>query len=399
MAGPSNRAFATATTEIGVALETTVGTLPAQPTYMVPVKSPKYKPDQSYIPDETLQGIMVSVIDMVEGMRYDQHGWSAPPYMDSFPVWLCTLLGSTDTVAAAPTNTTLASAAVVGAASISTTATIGVGKWFTVGSGAALETHQCTAVTGSGPFTVTLNAPLANPQPSAAVVAGLTGHKFSVLNNAVAGGDQPPSFSIWDFDGEEWRTMTACQVDELNIKGNATGLTEYTLSCMGNPAALNASAPSTSFAGLQTPAPWTFGMQLGGSVIPTVLDWQLNLKRGTKPIPALTGTQEYNQYFAGPLQCTAKFTLIEVSGSPYLNDYLNATRQSLDFTLFDMLAGGAFNFHSTSTLFTAGEIDRSKEYPTVPITCQFLPTTADATAGGRAPFNCTVANSVTTPYH
>lgn len=398
MAGPNNRTYAVNETEIGVAIETAVGTLPAQPTYMIPVKAPKYKPNQTYIPDETLQGNMAQVQDEVIGMRYDGHGWSAPPYLDSLPVFLCSLLGSPDTLITKPSNTTLAAAATAGASTISTTATIAAGAWFTVGTGATLETHKCVSVSGAGPFTVTLNTPLIYAQANGAAVAGLTGHQFSLLNNSAVG-DQPPSFSIWDYDGEEWRTITACQVDELNIKGNATGLVEYTLTCMGNAASPNASAPSTSYTGLQTPAPWTFGFQLGSAFTPTVTEWELNLKRGTKPIPALTGTMSYLQFLAGPLQCTAKLTLVEQAGSPYLNNYLNGTRQAFDFSLFDMLAGAAFNFHSTSTVFTTGEIDRSKEYPEVPVTAQFLPSTADATAGSRSPFNVTVANAVTTAYH
>jgi len=65
MAGPNNRAYASAQTEIGLAIETAIGTLPAEPAYMFPVKSPDYDPDQAYIPDETLQGSMVSVYDLV----------------------------------------------------------------------------------------------------------------------------------------------------------------------------------------------------------------------------------------------------------------------------------------------------------------------------------------------
>lgn len=398
MAGPTNRAYAVNETEIGIALETVVGTAPAQPTYMLPVKSPKYKPNQAVIPDETLQGNMAQVQDEVLGMRYDQHGWSAPPYMDSLPVLLCSLLGSPDTLITKPTNTTLSSAAVANAATISTTATIAQGAWFTVGSGATLETHKCASVSGSGPFVVTLNTPLVNAQANGATVAGLTGHQSSLLNNSAVG-DQPPSFTIWDYDGEEWRTISACQVDELNFKGNATGLVEYTVSMMGNAGVQNASAPSTSYTGLQTPAPWTFGALLGSTFTPTITDWSLSLKRGTKPIPALTGTQSYLQFFAGPIQCTAKLTFVEQAGSPYLANYLNGTRQVFDFTIWDMLAGGAFNFHSTSAMFTTGELDRSKEYPQVPVTVQFLPTTTDATAGSRSPFSTTVANAVTTAYH
>lgn len=400
MAGPNNRAYAVATTEIGLAKETTIGTLPAAPTYMLPVKGPKYKPDQTYIPDETLQGSMVQIYDEVQSLRYDSHGWSAPPYLDSFPLLLMAELGSPDTKTTAMTSTTLAAAATAGATTVSITGVVAVGNWFTLGSAAAgtLETHQATAVTGAGPYTVTLNTPVDFPQASLSVVGGLTGHKFSLLNNTASLGDQPPSFSIWDNDGEEWRTISACQLDELNIKGNATGLLDYTCTLMGNPAALNATAPSVSYTGVQTPAPWSTAIAIGGSSSPTLTEWEISMKRATKPIPALTGTREYIQYFAGPLDVSYKVTFVEQSGSPYLANYLNATRQSFDLTTFDMLAGAALNIHSTTALFTTGEIDRGKEWVEVQCTVQPLPSTTDATAGGSSPLAISVANSVTTAY-
>lgn len=397
MAGPNNRAFATSQTQMGLAIETVIGTPPAQPKYMFPVKSPKFNPDQMYIPDETLQGSMVQIYDLVQGMRYDAHGWEAPPYLDSFPIMLRALLGSTDNLITAPTNTTLAAAAAAGAPTVSTTASVAAGKWVTIGTAATLETHLVLSVSGAGPFTVTLVTPLINAQANGAAVTGLTGHQFSLLNNSVIG-DQPPSVSIWDGDGEEWRLLTASQLDELTIKGNATGLTSYTCSWLANPATPNVAAPTTSYTQTQTPAPWTFFATLGGTYTPTIVDWEFSFKRGTKPIPALTGTVEYLQYFAGPLQATGKLVFTEQSSSPQLNQYLNGVRQALDCTLFDLITGFALNVHSTRCQFKKAEIDRSKEWVEVPVEFQLLPTTTDALAGGVSPVIATVANSITTSY-
>lgn len=395
MAGPNNRAYATSETQMGLAIETVIGTAPAQPKFMFPVKAPKYKPDQSYIPDETLQGSMVQIYDLVQGMRYDAHGWEAPPYLDSFPILLRALLGSTDNLIAAPANTTLAAAAAAGAPTVSATASVAAGKWVTIGANATLEAHLVQSVSGAGPFTLTLAAPLVNAQANGAPVTGLTGHQFSLLNNSPIG-DQPPSVSIWDGDGEQWRLLTACQLDELTIKGNATGLVSYTCSWLANPATPNVTAPTTSYTQTQTPAPWTFFALLGGSYSPTITEWEFNFKRGTKPVPALTGTTEYLQYFAGPIQTSGKLTFVEQGGSPYLNDYLTGLRQSLDCTLFDLLTGFALNLHSTRCQFKTGEIDRGKEWVEVPVEIQLLPTTTDALAGGVSPLIATVANATTT---
>lgn len=469
-------AYPVAGTQMGLALETTRGTAVA-PTVWIPVKAPKYKPNLSLIADETLQGSMVQIYDLVTGIRYDGHGWSAPPYMDSFPFMLAAEFGSPDMMIAKPTGTITTSANWAAGATTGTfvgATGLAVGQYFTVGSASlgTLETHRLASGSGAGPWT--FSEPMINAVPSGSSVTFLTTHRFSVVNNNQAEGNQPPSVTITDFDGQEWRQLTACQLDELTIKGNGTSLVEYTCTWMGNPAstpsliatvtaasspsggpytltvsgspaitsgmyvagpgitgAVTTSAPVagvvtltagsgsiltggldptgqyiftggnfvSSFGTVQTPAPWSFYSLIGGTYTPTVMDYEFSFKRGVKPIPALTGQQQYFTYFAGPLQATGKLTFIEQSGSPELTAFLNAVRQSFDFTLFDQKGGTALNIHASNGQFKTGEIDRSKEYVTVTVEFDLLPSATDALAGGVSPCIVSVANTQTTSYY
>jgi hypothetical protein len=386
-------AFPVAETEIGVAIEVTKGTAVA-PAFWIPVKSPKYKPDLTLLPDETLQGSMVQVYNLVAGMRYDAHGWDAPPYLDSFPVFVRAELGSTDNLVAAPTSTTVATPATAGATTLLVTATVAQGSWIIVGTGATQETCFIkTTVT----TTLTLATPLVYAHAATETVVGLTKHRFSLLNSSAGVGNQPPSLTITDFDGEEWRQMTACQLDELNIKGNGTSLTSYTCTFFGN-IATTPSTPSPSFSGEHTPASWTFTALIGGTQLITITDWEFMFKRGVKPIPALTGTQGYFMYFANTLQATAKLTFVEQSGSPQLTQFENGVQQAFDFSLFDVITGDVLNIHCSNAQYKTAELDRTKEYVEVPLEVQFLPTTNDALAGGVSPVLITVANHQTTTY-
>ena len=227
---------------------------------------------------------------------------------------------------------------------------------------------------------------------------GLTLHQFSLLNNSPTLGDQPPSVTITDFDGEETRQMAACQIDELTIKGNGTSLTEYTCTFMGNPAATLESEPEPSFSAVPTVQPWTVQTIIGGTFTPTVIDWEFDLKRGTKPIPALTGNEGYFSYFAGPLEATGKLTFVEQTGSPQLTAFEAATIASLDMSMFDGTTGDTINFHSTKMQYKTGELDRTKEYVTVVMEFQLLPSTDDALAGGVSPIIISIANTVTADY-
>ena len=405
-------AYPVASTQMGLALEASRGTA-TDPTAWVPIKAPKYKPNLMLIPDETLQGSMVQVYDLVTGIRYDGHGWDAPPYLDTFPNFLLAEFGYEGAFTPATLVTTVSTAAAAGDLVVDVSSATGLsltgGDWIVLGSStypANLETHQTSIVAGT---TVTLLEPLIYAQGIGSAVTLLNKHEYSLLNSATSAGNQPPSCTLTDFDGEEWRQISAAQLDQLTIKGNGTSLVDYTCTWMGNPAVAESVNPgqfsagypwTSSYTGTQTPAPWTFYSVIGGNYKPTITDWEFDFKRNVKPIPALTGQQQYFTYFANVQGASGKFTFVEQANSPELNNFLDAIRQSFDFTLFDQKTGSVLNIHASNGQFKTGEIDRSKEYVTVPVEFELLPSATDslAGAGGVSPCVITVANAVNTAY-
>lgn len=389
--------FPVAETKMGVAIETTRGTA-VTPKFWLPVRSPKYKVNLTEEPAEVLEGSMVKTYDLVPGLRYDGHGWTSYPYFDSFPVLVRAELGSADSLITASSNGKLATAAVKGATSIKTTVKPTVGTFVAIGPAPKAEGHKVTDATGTAsPYTVTLATPLVYTQAKTATVKGLTGHKFSLLNNAPSTGNQPPSVTLTDFAGDQWRQIAAAQLDDLTLKGNATGLVDYTCTWFGN-AATTPAAPSTSFTSTAPPPGWTFTATIGSGAPSPVVEWTFAFKRGVKPLPAITGTQSYLQYAAYELTPTGKLTVVAQSTEPELTAYEAGTQQPLDFTLFDVKEGFAMEIHSSKSQFKSGELDRSKEYVEVPLDLQLLPTATDATAGGVSPCTITVWNAQTTSY-
>jgi hypothetical protein len=240
-----------------------------------------------------------------------------------------------------------------------------------------------------------LTYPLANAQNSGATVTGLTGHSWSLLNNSPSTGNMPLSCTVTDFDGEQWRQMTASQLDKLSIKGNATGFVDYSCNFFGNPAV--SAAPSPSYSTVTAPPGWTARFKIGSTVIGYIEDWQIDLGRQVEPVPAITGTKAYFEYMANAITATGKITVIEQSGAPEMVAYLAGTKQAFDVTLYDVTSGFALNLHSTLAAFKSGEIVRgSKGEVKAQYDIQFLPSSTDATAGGKSPIKCTVANSTTT---
>lgn len=399
MANSTANAYAVAQTEIMLGIEASRG-VAVSPQTSMKVRAPKYKFDQHMIPDESLQGSMVQVYDSVRGMRYDSHGWDCYPYLDNFAYFLMGELGSPDNLTAAPANTniTAGDGVAAGATVIDTDGSIAAGSFIVIGSGSTQETHETTAVTGTAaPYSVTLKYPLVYGQAGGTPVKGLTNHAFSLLNNSGSTGSQPPSFTIYDNDGEEWRQLTAAQLDQLTIKGNASGFADYTCSWFCNPFT-TPTAPTPAFTSVPAVPSWTTQLLIGGRVVAYAETWEIDLKRGVKPVATTTGTPEYFLYFAGPLQATGKITVIEQSGAPELTEFLNTTTESFDFTLYDLASGFALNLHSSAAKFTSGDLERSKEEVSAQLDIQFLPTTTDALAGGVSPIKATVANGTTTAY-
>ena len=389
-------AIPTPETTLGIAKETTRGTA-VTPSYFLPVMAPKYKPDRQYLSDESLQGSMVQVYDMIPGLRYDSHDWEQYLYLDSFPLLVQAELGSSDTFTAAAAATTLSAAAAAGSTTIQTTAALTAGAFFTMGTQAAgtLESHKVLSVAGS---TATLVTPVVNNQANGATVTPLNTHKFSLLNNSPTTGNQPPSFTITDYAGEtQARQLTAAQLDGLNISGSAESLPKATVNWFANPA-VNVANPSSSFTGAESPAGWTANLSIGGTAVPYVVSWEVDMKRNVKAVPAITGTQNYWQYFASMLDASMKITVLEDMASTWLNVFENGTQETMDLTVYDVQSGWCINFHNSKAKFTTGELDRSKEWLEVPLDVALLPNSTDALAGGVSPIEITVANAVATTY-
>jgi Phage tail tube protein len=387
-------------TQVGIALEVTRGT-PVAPAYWLPVMSPKYKPDLQLLPDEGLRGSMVTLYDEVPGLRFDGHAWDSYPYMDTLPVLIRALLGSKDTKTTAPTTTELFVEAKAAATKIITVAEIAEGSYVVIGSGVGTsETH----LTGkpkeikAGEWEIPLTYPLAFTYAAKTAVTGLTKHAFSLLNNSPTTGNQPPSCTLTDYAGEEhWRQLPAAQLSSINLTGAADALPKIAVDWMAN-AAITPSEPSASYSTAEAPPGWTVTAAVGGTQIGYLVSWECDLKRNVKNVPAITGTQNYFQHFAGALDATAKIVVLENPEATWLSAYEKGELESLDLTLSDVQNGWAMNLHSTKAKFTTGELDRSKEWVEVPLDMQLIPSATDALAGGVSPITVTIGNAHTAEY-
>lgn len=89
--------FMSASSFFGLGVESTRGTAVA-PSYYVPVEAPKWKPDVTWLEDKGMRGSPTELYSEQAGVRHDEYDAKSFAFLDSAPMFLRAILGSTDTV-------------------------------------------------------------------------------------------------------------------------------------------------------------------------------------------------------------------------------------------------------------------------------------------------------------
>jgi len=234
-------------------------------------------------------------------------------------------------------------------------------------------------------------------------------HAIKLYNNA-ANGSQPKSYSLLDFDGANYFTVTGAQADSLSLTFGAEAAADATIKFFGNPytSYTTAPAPFTSLS-LSTehmvPA-WDTTITVGGTTFTYIATGELLLSRKTQPIFTM-GTQAPHVNFAGPLEVTGKFTAVVDSNADTWSTGSGATAltrspQAVVITFSDPndATGGtqhSVSFTMTSAQFFNPKRTRGKEYTEVEVEFVANADTTDATTG-YSPIATTTINGTSTAY-
>jgi len=249
--------------------------------------------------------------------------------------------------------------------------------------------------------------------------AGPYTHGIKVLNNP-ATGSQPPTYSILDFDGANYFTVTGAQADSLGITFGADAAAEATVKYLGNPYTSYTSAP-TVFAtqSLSTehmiPA-WDTSVTIGGTqsglantggvTYTNISTGELTINRKTQAIFTL-GTQAPYNLFAGPIEVTGKFTFVVNSTSDVFSTGsgaygLTRSPEPILVTLTDPNDATSGTQHSVTLLLSAAQIHsikrtRGKEYTELEVEFTANANNNDSTTG-YSPIQTSIVNNVNTTY-
>jgi len=241
--------------------------------------------------------------------------------------------------------------------------------------------------TGSGPYT----------------------HAIKLLNSPSTG-SQPPTYSILDFDGANYFTVSGAQADSLAITFGAEAAAEATVKYLGNPYVSYTSAPTVfatqSLSGEQLIPAWDTSISIAASNYTNVTTGELTISRKTQPIFTL-GTQAPYNLFAGPIEVNGKFTLVINSTSDSFSTgtggwALTRSFQPVTITLTDPNDATSGTQHSVSFTMTQAQFHsvkrtRGKEFTELEIEFTCNANAADASSG-LSPIQATIINATSAAY-
>lgn len=409
---PTPTTFAPAKQFVGIANETTQGA-PVAMTATVLVDEVKPKDSPTFLDDKSWRGSMgTEAFAKIAGTKIAEVELGGPAYGDGIGYFLRNILGdlSYSGTSTGSGSTTLSASAAAGAATISTTATITAGTTVQIGTGPKAEVFTVGTPTGSGPYTIPLTTPtggLAYPHASAEVVQPVTApftQAHSLLNS---GSGQPISHTLTHFLGPTAtsgaRQYPGLCLSELGLKWNAESeLLTWSGKGTSFPSvplgAVPVAAPST----VLPVASWRMsvgigGPAAGGTLLQTVTDGELTIKRELSPYYTSTGTQNPYIIQRGGLSVEGKLNFVAADESPLLW-MLNNTQPQLQLLIDNGLTGPnkvAVQIDCQIAAFTDSEADGSKSAVEYGNSFQALFNTTNAGgSGGYSPIKVSVTNNV-----
>jgi len=319
--------FAPAKQFVGIANETVQGT-PVAMTATVLVDEVKPKDNPTFLEDKSWRGSMgTDVFAKIAGVKTAEVELGGPAYGDGIGYFLRNILGDLSIVGTSTGSggTTLSASVAAGATSFTTTATIAAGTAVQIGSGAKAEVVITGTPTGSGPYTIPITTPatggLMFAHASAEAVQPVTGpytQAHSLLNS---GSGQPISHTLTHFLGPTGtsgaRQYPGLCISELGLKFNAESeLLTWSAKGTSFPSVPLGTAPVAAPSTSLPVASWRMlvgigGPASGGTLLGTVTDGELTIKRELSPYFTVNGTQAPYIIQRGGLSVEGKLNFVD----------------------------------------------------------------------------------------
>jgi hypothetical protein len=226
-------------------------------------------------------------------------------------------------------------------------------------------------------------------------------HVISLLNSDPLNGNQPPSYTFFDYDGYVLRTMAGGQLDEISISFTALGLVEVSVKAQTLPYTTTGTIPSTSFSTVNAAPSWSTTATLNSVSTTTLVNGSISFKRGVKALHGLGSLAPF-QLFAGALDSSGGALTVINRADTEQNLALAGTAFPLTLVFSSPdLAAQSLTFQFTKVKASATHQERGGDGAiTTAVNWQALPNSTDATTagGGRSPVKYIALTALATTY-
>ncbi|MEU1800904.1 phage tail tube protein [Streptomyces sp. NPDC019937] len=408
---PTPTTYAPAKQFVGIANETSQGT-PVGMTSTVLVDEFKPKDQPKFLEDKSWRGSMATdSYAQIAGVKAAELDLGGPVYGDGIGYFLRNILGdmAVTAVATGTGATTLAASAAAGATSISATATIPAGTVVQIGTGTTAEVATTGTPTGAGPYTIPLTGyTLQYAHASAQAVTPVTGpytQAHSLLNS---GSGQPLTHTLTHFLGPTptsgARQYPGACFSEVSFKWNAESeLLTWSGKATTWPSVALGAAPVANPSTSLPVASWRMTAGIGGpasgaTLINTITDGEITIKREINPYYTATGVQTPYIIQRGDVSVEGKLNFVAADESPLLY-MLNNTQPQLQLVIDNGLTGTnkiAIQFDVAVAAFMDVDPDGTKAAVEYGGNWNSVLSTANAGgSGGYSPIRISVTNNAT----
>lgn len=352
---------------IGIAKETTQGTY-VTPAFYLPCTKIEAEDVYTEIRDESYRNNDTLLQGVYQGPGESSVSIDLFSYPDAIGYILRGIIGP-DTLTTTGISTTLASNSVLGATTLSLTASVPANSVIRVqdSGGANLEYVQVGTVTGAGPYSAPVTSPATGMQYAHTAAGG------SVTSQSTHSFKQNPtaaqtSWSLTKYDvatnamPSHTRGFAGCKISECAIKIDPKAAVTLSVKYTGWLSA-EQSDPTPAFSGVIPALGWEWTQTNAGGTSTRGLTYDVTLKRPADAIHASTGLQQPREVFQGTLEADGTYKAIFENDTD-LNLYLNNTQLPTIATLTQPATSGGsvLTLTSNKTGYTKGKVDLSGVY-------------------------------------
>lgn len=326
------------------------------PSYAFPMVTFTPVDKITYLQDTAWRNAMAGFYNLIQGVTISDLSLAGPVFGDGVGYMFANILGDYYQSVSGTTSTTtsLSSGSTIGTTSLSVAGSIPTGRTIAIGAlgTTAEEVRTITNNTGSGPFTLTLNAPLYQVHNTGGTITSYSSvtsytHNFSLLNSGAGMGGflqaQPPTYTITDLTGvpatSGARQYAYTCLSEMTVTGSSTALVEWDAKATGLESAIAGTTPTAAFSSVIPQASWISTVTLGGTQEFNDMEWKLTVTRKLEPLYTNSGQQNPFGIARGPLTATMGLNFNPaLDESEYLM-YLNNTQPTLVVNASNGLSG------------------------------------------------------------